>query len=490
MMHQNDEYEVKKMNPSNSTVKTKQKPDSGKTRRQFLKGTMATSLFTILPSNTHSSIGQVSPNDKTNLACIGTGGRGYQNLRTFLRFNEIQIVAVCDVNRESDGYISWDWKQGNETKVSGREPSRRTVDEFYRDQKGMAEYKACRAYNDYRELLEKEDVDAVMIATPDHTHAVITMAALKKRKHVYCEKPLTWSVKEARMIAEEAKRAGVATQMGNQGQATEEDRLTREILADGVIGPVREVQVSISARFWHWPAMLNRPAETPPIPDGLDWDLWLGPAPERPYHPEYHPWTWRNWRDFGTGQLGDLGCHKLSTVFKALNLSSPISVEASSTKIFPDIYPLGVIARYEFPARGDMPPVVLSWYDGGLKPPHPKDRELNKGVSYPIYIGDEGTLMGHRLIPDSKMKSYGQPPKIFERSPGHFDEWVNACRGGDAPGSNFVDHAGLLTETCLLGNVALNVGCKLIWDGPKLQVTNSNEANRFLHREYRDGWTL
>jgi len=248
--------------------------------------------------------------------------------------------------------------------------------------------------------------------------------------------------------------------------------------------------VAISARFWHWPAFLNRPSETPPVPDGLDWDLWLGPAPWRPYHPEYHPWTWRNWWDFGTGQLGDLGCHRLSTVFKALNLKHPVSVEASSTKMFPDVYPLGVLARFEFPARGDMPPVTLSWYDGGLKPPTPKDLEPGRGISGNLYIGDNGILMGERLIPESKMKAYGQPPKILPRSPGQYDEWVQACRGGEAPGSNFVDHAGILTETCMLGNAALRAGCKLLWDGPNLRFTNNDEANQFLRRDYREGWNL
>ncbi len=469
---------------------SRKKTDRKFSRRNFLHKTMMASSLTILPSRVLSRNKQISPNEKTTLACIGMGGRGYQNLRTFLRFDEIQVVAVCDVNRESDGYISWDWEQGNETKVSGRESASRFVDEYYAEQMGQGQYRACNAYNDYRELLEKEDADAVMVATPDHNHAVITMAALKMRKHVYCEKPLTWSLQEARMIAEEAKRAGVATQLGNQGQASEVDRLTREIIADGVIGPVHEVHVPISARFWHWPAYLSRPQETPPVPDGLDWDLWLGPAAERPYHPEYHPWTWRNWWDFGTGQLGDLGCHKLSTVFKALQLSYPISVEASSTKIFPDVYPLGVIARYEFPARGDMPPVALNWYDGGLKPPRPKELEANRGINNIIYIGEEGAMMGNRLIPESKMKSYGEPPKTLPRSPGHFDEWVNACRGGDAPGSNFVDHAGLLTETCLLGNAALRIGHKLFWDSPNLRFTNSDQANRYLHREYREGWSL
>ncbi len=459
-------------------------------RRRFLRNALAASTFAIVPSQVLSGLGQVVPSERITLACIGMGGRGYQNLRRFLRFDEIQVVAVCDVNRESHDYISWDWDRGKKTKTSGREPARRLVDEFYADFREKERYSACRGYVDYRDLLAKEDVDAVMVATPDHTHAVITMAALKKRKHVYCEKPLTWSVREARLITEEAKRAGVATQLGNQGQASEEDRLAREIIADGAIGHVREVQVAIGPRFWDWPALLGRPKDTPPAPDGLDWDLWLGPAPQRPYHPAYHPWTWRNWWDFGTGQLGDLGCHRLSTVFKALRLKSPTSVEASSTKIFPDVYPLGVLARFEFAARDSMPPVTLSWYDGGLKPPCPKELEPGRGISNNIYIGDEGTMMGHSLIPDSKMKAYGGPPKTLPRSVGHYKEWVDACRGGPAPGSNFVDHAGLLTETCLLGNVALRAGHKIDWDGPNLRITNDKNANQYLHREYRDGWNL
>jgi predicted dehydrogenase len=291
-------------------------------------------------------------------------------------------------------------------------------------------------------------------------------------------------------VTEAARRAGVATQLGNHGQASEESRLTRELIMDGAIGPVREVQVWSPARFWSWPTWAGRPPDTPPVPDGLDWNLWLGPAPERPYHPAYCPWTWRNWWDFGTGLLGDLGCHKLSTVFKALKLGHPISVEACSSKLDPEIYPLGVIARYEFPARGDMPPLTLAWYDGGLKPAQPKELEPGRGMEDVIYIGEKASLMGHRLIPESRMKEYGRPPKVLPRSVGHYKEWVDACRGGPPAGANFVDHAGLLTETCLLGNVALRAGKKLSWDGPNMRVTNDDEANRYLHREYRQGWTL
>lgn len=459
-------------------------------RRRLLSSAAAAATWTIVAPHVLGGEGRVAPSDKITLAGIGVGGQGIQNMQAFLEFPEIQVVAVCDANRESGGYLSWNWTQGRGQRPAGYEPARRMVDEHYAAQRAAGSYRGCRAYSDFRDLLGQEDVDAVMVATPDHTHATITMAALRKGLHVYCEKPLTYTVHEARQVAELARRSGVATQLGNQGQASEEARLVCEFIADGAIGSVHEVQVWCPARFWDWPATDGRPSETPPIPDGLDWDLWLGPAPVRPYHPAYHPWTWRNWWDFGTGLLGDLGCHKLSTVFKALKLEHPVSVEASSTKLNSETYPLGVLARFEFPARGEMPPVVLSWYDGGLKPPFPRDLEATRGMGDVIYLGDQGTLMGHRLTPESKMKAYGRPPKRLPRSVGHYKEWVDACRGGPPAGSNFVDHSGLLTETCLLGNVAVRAGKKLTWDGPNCRITNDESANQLLHRTYRDGWVL
>ncbi len=464
---------------------------AGLSRREFLGKTAATiGLFTIVPRHVLGGPGHVAPSAKTTLACIGCGGQGSQNMMAFLDFPEMQVVAVCDVDRESAGFLSWNWKQGKEGKACGREPAKRAVEEFYGKQQPSGQYRGCKTYVDYRELLAKEDVDAVMVATPDHAHAVITMAALKQKKHVYCEKPLTWSVAEARAVAEEAKRAGVATQLGNHGQASEEDRVVRELILAGAIGQVHEVQVAIGPRFWHYPALQDRPADTPPVPAGLDWNLWLGPAAERPYHPEYHPWTWRNWWDFGTGQLGDLGCHKLSTIFKALDLRHPTSVEASSTKMFPEVYPLGVIARFEFPARGDRPPVKLNWYDGGLLPALPEEMQPCSRGYETIFIGEKGKIYGNRIIPEEKRKAFGKPPKTLPRSPGHYKEFVLACRGGPTPGANFVDHAGILTETCLLGNVALRAGKKLFWDGPSMKVSNDEAANKLLHREYRQGWTI
>jgi hypothetical protein len=222
----------------------------------------------------------------------------------------------------------------------------------------------------------------------------------------------------------------------------------------------------------------------------LDWDLWLGPAPSRPYHPAYHPWTWRNWIDFGTGLLGDLGLHKLSTVFKALKLGHPTAVEASATKLSPETYPLGEIVRYEFPARGELAPVVLTWYDGGLKPPRPPEFDDDDVLQDVLYIGDRGKLMGNRLIPDSRMDNYRLPASTMRRSPGHYAEWVKACRGGEAPGANFVDHAALVTEVALLGNIAVRRQKKLKWDGEQLRFTNDKAGNDLLHRQYRAGWSL
>jgi hypothetical protein len=471
----------------------KQKPISTRTvypRRKFLQLTAAAAAFSIVPRRVLGGDGNVPPSEKITLGCIGLGGQGIQNMGIFQQMPEVQVVAVCDVNREGGRYLSWNWSEGKEGQTCGREPARRQADETYAKQKRSGVYKGCRAYSDYRELLAKEDIDAVMIATPDHTHAVITLDAIRRGKHVYCEKPLTWSVSEARQVAEAARRAKVATQCGNQGQAAESARVTQEIIAEGAIGQVHEVQVMYGARFWSWPTWEGRPPDAPPVPEGLDWDLWLGPAPYRPYHPAYHPWTWRNWLDFGTGLLGDLGLHKLSTVFKTLNLGHPISVEASATKLSAETFPLGEVVRFEFPARGNMPPVIISWYDGGIKPPRPPELDDDDPMGDIIYIGDKGKLMGERLIPESRMEKYKKPPKTLPRSPGHHQEWIGACRGGPQAGSSFPGHSGLVTEVCLLGNIAVRAQKKLLWDGAKMEFTNDKAANQMLGREYRKGWSL
>ena len=417
--------------------------------------------------------GQTPPSEKLNIAGIGVGGRGQSNLRSLEGEN---IVALCDV----------DWGHAGGT---------------------FRRYPDAKRYHDFREMLEKEDknIDAVVVSAPDHMHAPASMAAIKRGKHVYCEKPLTHSVYEARTLAEAARKAGVATQMGNGGQASENTRLMAETILDGAIGQVHDVHVWTDRPLRgindvYWPQGVDRPKETPDVPDTIDWDLWLGPAPERPYHPAYMPFKWRGWWDFGTGALGDIGCHSLDPVFRALKLGHPTSVEACCTLVNTETYPVASRVTYEFPARGDFGPVRVHWYDGGMKPPRPV--ELGNGRAWDtngvLFEGDKGKMLGTRLIPESRQKAYGKPPQVIPRSPGHYKEWTDACKGGQtAPGSNFPDHAGLLAQVVLLGNVALRPAIKakltrvkLLWDGEAFKITNMPEANQYLHKEYRKGWTL
>ncbi len=455
-------------------------PTTGKlSRRHFIAGTSAVfAAFMIVPSHVLGRGATKSPSEKLNLAGIGVGGQGASDLAQLESEN---IVALCDVD---DAHAAHTFKR----------------------------YPKAKTYRDYRKMLEEQkDIDAVVIATPDHQHAIIAMAAMRAGKHVYCEKPLTHTVWEARQLAKAAREHKVATQMGNQGQASEETRRLCELIWDQAIGPVREVHVwtdrPANGLFnEYWPQGVGRPQDTPRVPDTLDWDLWLGPAPSRPYHPAYLPFKWRGWWDFGTGALGDIGCHALDPVFRALKLGHPLSVEASSARVNKETYPLASMVTYLFPARGEMPPVKLTWYDGGLRPPRPEELEPSEemGPNGHLFIGDKGkilTLKGdakrnYSLIPQSRAKAYGDPPKKLERSIGHYKEWIEACKGGSPGGSNF-DWAGPLTEVVLLGNVALRhqmreelITKRLLWDGPNLRFPNSEEANSWLKHEYREGWKL
>ena len=436
------------------------------TRRRFLAGAAGASTFAIIPRHVLGAPGQPSANNRLNVASVGVGGMGSNDVRQVPTEN---VVAICDVD-------------------AGRAAN------------AAKPFPKAKIYADFRKMFDAEKgIDAVMVATPDHNHAVVTMAALKRGKHVFCQKPLTHSVFEAIEIAKAAKEANVATQMGNQGQAGEGARLTCELIWAGAIGKVREIHSWSNRQPDISPRGIPRPADTPPVPDNLNWDLWLGPAPVRPYHPCYHPFAWRGWWDFGTGVLGDIGCHNLSATFKALKLGWPESVEACSThwnappEVKNETAPAASIVTFRFAAEGDRPEVVIRWYDGGMMPPTPEEVEPGRNIfkgDGTLIVGDQGSMLGHRLLPESKMQEFGKPPEVLARSPGHYQEWIDACKGGKPAGSNFVDHAGPLAATVLMGNVAIRTQEKLYWDAEKLQFKGSEAANRLLNPPYREGWTL
>ena len=455
-------------------------------RRTFLARAGAAAAFTIVPSSVLARAGQSPPSERVHVGIIGAGGQGLVNTKQLLQFADVQVVAVADPSLTSD--YSKFYFGG----TAGREPARRVVDDYYGKQKPAGQYQGCTAYVDFREMLEKEDLDACLVATTDNWHAPASMAAMRKGKHVYCEKPLAKTVHEAWTLAQGAKQYQRATQTGNQGQATEDHRLTCEILWDGAIGDVREVHAWTDRPFSSWQQGIDRPKDTPPLPPGLDWDKWLGPAPERPYHPAYHPYKWRGWSDFGTGAMGDAAAHSLFTVFAALKLTYPTTVQATSTGFNGETLPAASIVYYEFPARGSLPPLRLTWYDGYLQPPRPPELDEGRQMRYNsvIYVGDKGKMLDGRLLPESRMKDYKLPPKTLPRSPGHHREWINACKGQGTTGASF-DITGPMTEVMAMGNLALRFpGVLLRWDAASRSFTNHPEANKYLHRPYREGWVL
>jgi predicted dehydrogenase len=326
------------------------------------------------------------------------------------------------------------------------------------------------------------------------------MTAMKMGKHVFVQKPLTHTVKEARLLAQEAKKRNLVTQMGNQGHSKEGARLICEWIWDGAIGDVREVHVWTNRPIW--PQGIDAPKEIPSVPPTLDWDVWLGPAPWRPYHPAYLPFNWRGWWDYGTGAVGDMGAHLVDQPFWALKLGAPATVQASSTKYTKDSYPVAEVITYEFPARGKMPPARMIWYDGGLMPPRPavldEGRMMGDDGGGCLFVGAKGMIMcstygeNPRILPEQLMRDYKRPEKTIPRSPGIMEEWIAAIKAGKKSTTDF-DYSGPLTETMLLGNVALRMKdatAVLHWDAVNMQVTNLPEANQFIHKEYRAGWSL
>ena len=432
---------------------------------------MTLAAVSIVPRHVLGAPGQIPPSEKLHIAGIGVGGMGAANLG---KLESENIVALCDVDQD---YAAQTFKK----------------------------YPQAKIYSDYRELLEKQkDIDAVVIATPDHTHAVIAMAAMKAGKHVYCQKPLTHDVWEARQLAQAAKQWGVATQMGNQGHSMEGIRSICEWIWDGAIGEVREVDAWCSLSYYPWghagwsSRWGVRPTDTPAVPGSLNWDLWLGPAPQRPYHPAYHPAVWRCWWDFGSGMMGDRGAHTLDAAFWALKLGQPTVIEATSCGLNPDTHPLSAIVTYQFPARDKLPPVKLTWYEG-TRPPRPDT--MSDELEWPVeggllFKGAKGMIMAGvyanepRLLPQSLNQGYQRPTKTLSRVNGsHEMDWVRACKTGQPAGSNF-EYSGPLTEFCLLGNMAKRMDARIEWDAAHLKVTNLPEANKYVRTEYRSGWSL
>lgn len=436
-------------------------------RRRFL-GTAAAAAFSfnIGPRHLFGGPGRKSPGEKLNIAGIGIGGQGAGDLKDMAGEN---IVALCDV----------DWKYAAHT---------------------VKQYPNAELFKDYRVMLEKrKDIDAVMIATPDHMHAPITLAALRAGKHVYVEKPMAHSIEEARVMTRVAKETGLVTQMGNNGHGGEGLRLIREWIQAGAIGTVKEVHCWTDRPGKFWIQDVERPADTPPVPADLDWDMWLGAAPERPYHPIYCPRAWRGWFDFGTGALGDMAIHNMDPAFYALDLDAPVAAEAQSSPLKKESFPAWSILTYEFAAKGTRPALKIYWYEGTKLPPRPAEleqgRELQDNGIY--FVGDKGTMVcggwsgTPRLIPESKMKDFQMPEKTIPRSIGHRAEWIQACKDGKPEDAKAgFEYSGKFTEGLLVGNLALRLQKRIEWDSAAMKATNAPEADVLVRKSYRNGFGI
>jgi predicted dehydrogenase len=506
-------------------------------RRSFVtNAAKGAAAFTIVPRHVLGR-GFLAPSDTLNIAGIGVGGMGRANLINLASQN---IVALCDVDWDYAGKaferLSADIQQlqtridqppapgSPEQSLSGLNAANARTQLDNMKRLYTVHWPKAKRYTDYREMLEKQkDIDAVVVATPDHMHTPIALAAMDLRKHVYVQKPLTWCVDEARQLVKRAKETKVATQMGNQGHSANEARLAVEYIQSGAIGEVREIHVWTNRPLGFWPQGIPRPAPLMvpadslkwdgdgvnarlaaalsgnyPIPDTLAWDSFLGVGPTVPYHPIYHPFNWRGWVDWGCGPIGDMGAHLLDVSLWALNLGLPTAIETVSTPFNKASFPSATQTFYEFPARGAMPAVKMTWYDGGLMPPKPEElgEEQLKTDGGTLLIGSKGKMLHDtygirpRLLPKSLADSTPVPPQKLPRikDESHELNWVDAAKGKTASSSPF-EYAAQLTEIMLLGVVALRAGRKISYDGANMKVTNVPEANDYLRREYRQGWS-
>ncbi len=494
-------------------------------RREFLGSAAGSLAFTIVPAHVLGGPGRVPPSDRINVGYIGMGTQGLRELPPMLLSPDIQVTAVCDPNTDSCNYVDWSryglrdqlrrfledptWGEGDQGIRGGREVGQQVVERHYAKNKPSGKFKGCAAYADFRELLEKEkNLDAVKIMTPDHLHATIAIAAMNKGKHVATHKPVSNVMREVALAVETSRRTGVATHLLAWSEKPALGTI-RQWIDQGAIGRLREIHNWIDKPIWpQWPAL---PTDTPPVPAGFDWQLWLGPTPERPYHPNYTHAVFRGWYEFGCGILGDMGHYSLIPVFEAFALEAPISVEANSsfTCVIRDgvsgvqqndvAFPIAAAMRFKFASKGDRPALDLFWYDGGMRPCAPPELEADdQGMprSGMMFVGDSGKILADfwggkpRLISGQRMQEFQAPAEEARGvSPGSFEPWVQAIRSGrPSPGS--FERVRPLSELVCLGAVAERVGKRIRWDSAAQQVTNLPEANALLARQYRAGWEL
>ena len=435
-------------------------------RRTFLKATATVAAgFQIVPRYVLGQ-GQTPPSDKLNIAGVGIGGQGGGVLNDMKTEN---IVALCDVDS---------------AKAAGT----------------FKAFPKAEQFTDYRVMLEKrKDIEAVMVATPDHMHAPITLSALRAGKHVYVEKPMAHSIEEARLMTKVARETGLVTQMGNNGHAGEGLRQTREWIQAGAIGQVREVHCWSDRPGKFWKQAIDRPADAPLVPASLDWDLWIGAAPQRPYHPVYHPRAWRGWFDFGTGALGDMAVHNIDPAFYALDLDPPVATECQSSPPLKESYPAWQILTFEFAAKTGRPALKAFWYDGGKLPPRPADipEEIDLSDNGLYFLGEKGTMVcggwsgAPRLFPIKRREEFQVPSKTIARSPGHRLEWIQACKARKPEDAKAgFSYSGPFTEALLIGNLATRLQKRIEWDAVNMRARNVPEAEALVRKKYRAGFGI
>jgi predicted dehydrogenase len=502
---------------------------SDSNRRKFIGAAAGAAAFTIVPRHVLGGPSTVAPSDKITLAYIGTGTEGLREMVNLLPIPEIQIVSVCDPNQHATGYGDWnkdgllnlirrsigkpDWRPGPDGTIpGGREVGKDVVDTFYANKRGGEQLKGVTAYADFRELLEKEkDLDAVKIMTPDHLHGVISMAAMRRKKHVIVHKPIANRLKEAQAVIECARRTGVSTHF-MPWDANGNMEPVMAWIKDGAIGTLREVHNWTNRPVW--PQYPTLPTDTPPVPEGFDWDLWIGPETMRPYHPTYTHMVFRGWYDFGGGSMADMGHYSLWTVFNALELSGPTAVEPMlshhcvlrdgvASSVRNDFsFPEASAVRFKYPARGARPAVDLVWWEGGIRPAPPA--ELGEGADLPaegmMFVGDKGKILAGfhvdnpRLLIGGRISIGEAQPVRARREQGDTPQlsaglraWADGCKGGKHSPGSFVN-AGPISEAVNLYAIALRTGKRLTWDAAAGRITNLADANKYLAREYRKGW--